>query len=123
MKTIKVQYVSDIPDNFTGIVEFPSGTKEWLFEGKRHRTDGPAIECRDGTNLWYIEGKYLQKYELFRLTVRAIYIGKEKGKYDLEWLRFLTDQGIEEFPIIPGMCTDSSFFQVLFKKLGIGITE
>ncbi|HNC55260.1 MAG TPA: hypothetical protein PLP33_07440 [Leptospiraceae bacterium] len=119
MKTIKINLHHEIPNGFTGIVEFPSGTKKWLFEGIIHRTDGPAIECRDGSNLWYIEGKYLQKYELFRLTVRAIYIGKQKGKYDLDWLRFLTEESIEEFPIIPGMTSDGSFFQALLNNLGI----
>ena len=118
MKKLKVNLHHEIPKRFTGIIEYLNGDKVWYKEGKRHRTDGPAIECWDGRNLWYIEGYIIQKYELFRLTVRAIYIGKEKGIHNLEWLRFLTEQGIEEFPIIPGMETDGSPFQTLLEKLG-----
>jgi hypothetical protein len=35
-----------------------SGDKEWWGEhGKRHREGGPAIECANGTNIWYLNGK------------------------------------------------------------------
>jgi hypothetical protein len=30
--------------------------KSWHTNGKRHRTDGPAIEYADGTKHWYIDG-------------------------------------------------------------------
>jgi hypothetical protein len=43
-------------------------------------------------------------------------LGKEKGQYDLEWLRFLTENGIEEFPILFGMKEDEEFKEV-FNKL------
>ena len=32
-------------------------TKWWYLNGKRHREDGPAIECADGTKSWYLNGK------------------------------------------------------------------
>ena len=38
-------------------VEWPSGTTEWWFNGKRHRIDGPAIETYDGHKEWWIYGK------------------------------------------------------------------
>jgi hypothetical protein len=31
-------------------VEEASGTKEWLWDGKLHREDGPADERRDGSS-------------------------------------------------------------------------
>ena len=31
--------------------------KEWYVEDKRHRLDGPAVECADGTKEWYVEDK------------------------------------------------------------------
>ena len=31
--------------------------KFWFQNGKSHRTDGPAIELKDGTKLWYKTGK------------------------------------------------------------------
>ena len=36
-----------------------------------------------------------------------------KGKYNLEWLKFLTDKAIEEFPIISGMEKEKTF-KILF---------
>ena len=30
---------------------------EWMFEGKLHRENGPAIEYVDGAQSWLIEGK------------------------------------------------------------------
>ena len=33
------------------------GTKRWYFNDKLHRTDGPAIEFRDGTKYWFVNGK------------------------------------------------------------------
>ena len=33
------------------------GTKAWWLNGKRHRTDGPAIERADGSKAWYLNGK------------------------------------------------------------------
>jgi len=38
-------------------VECANGDKEWYVEGKLHRTDGPAIEYADGDKKWYVEGK------------------------------------------------------------------
>jgi hypothetical protein len=31
----------------------PDGTEEWLQDGKRHRTDGPAVVRPDGTEEWW----------------------------------------------------------------------
>jgi len=34
-----------------------TGDTEWLLDGKRHRTNGPAIEYADGNKFWYVDGK------------------------------------------------------------------
>jgi hypothetical protein len=65
--------------------------------------DGPAVEFPNGYKEWWIEGKNYSKEMVITLTITSIFLGKEKGKYNLEWLRFLTDQGIQEFPIILGI--------------------
>ena len=36
---------------------YPSGTKHWYLDGKRHREDGPAIEYVDGAEEWWQDGK------------------------------------------------------------------
>ena len=114
-----------IPKNFTGIIDYENGTKYWYKEGEYHREDGPAIEFSSGGKQWYFEGKlhridgpavvsttefrnhrwYIEgiEYEKNVDIVEKVFLGKEKGKYDLEWLRFMTETGIEEFPIIPGL--------------------
>ncbi len=33
------------------------GIKRWYLNGKRHRTDGPAIESTDGSKMWFLNGK------------------------------------------------------------------
>ena len=32
-------------------------TIRWYQNGKRHRTDGPAVECADGAKHWYLNDK------------------------------------------------------------------
>ena len=44
-------------------VEWRNGTKSWYQYGLRHRTDGPAIEYLDGTKVWYINGVRLAEDE------------------------------------------------------------
>ena len=38
-------------------VEHRNGTKEWYKMGKLHRIDGPAIEYPNGDKFWYQNGK------------------------------------------------------------------
>ena len=39
---------------------FKKGRKEWWFNNKLHREDGPAVERPDGTKSWYLNGKQIQ---------------------------------------------------------------
>ena len=38
-------------------VEVYTNGEEWFLNGKRHREDGPAIECANGSKFWYLNGK------------------------------------------------------------------
>jgi hypothetical protein len=38
-------------------IEWANGNKAWWVNGKRHRTDGPAIEYANGTKEWWVNGK------------------------------------------------------------------
>jgi len=139
MKIIKINRKDSIPNNFTGIVEYPDGKKswykegnlhrldgpaieypstrkEWYKEGKIHRLDGPAIEFPNGEKQWWIECKLYLPEKLLCLINSSFYFGKEKGQYNLEWLRFLTKEKIEKFPIIPGI-EEYKDFKKIFDKL------
>jgi hypothetical protein len=96
--------------------EYPDGRKIWHKKGKQHRKDGPAVEYPDGRKKWWIEGNHYSSEILSELINSSIYLGKEKGLHDLEWLRFLTEEGIEEFPIILGM-EEYKDFKKIFNKL------
>jgi hypothetical protein len=135
MKIIKLNYNDPIPTNFTGIVKYSDGSKEWHKEEKLHRLDGPAVEYPDGRKywfkegelhrldgpaiefvnrkkFWYIENNIYSPKKLSELINSSVYLGKEKGQYDLEWLKFLTENRIEEFPIMPGMKEYEDFKKV-----------
>ena len=56
MKQINVNYWHDVPSDFTGITEYPNGTKEWVLNRILHRVDGPAREWFDGLKEWYLNG-------------------------------------------------------------------
>ena len=56
MKQIKVKNWTDIPSSFTGIAEWPSGTKQWFLNARYHRVDGPASERADGEKHWFLNG-------------------------------------------------------------------
>lgn len=126
MEILKLKQGEFVPRNYTGIIEWEGGVRAWYKEMEYHREDGPAIERKNETNYWYINGKlhrvdgpaieslngYKEWYingNLFGfsllnfLVFNSLYVGKEKGKYGLYWLKFMTEQGIKEFPIIPGM--------------------
>jgi hypothetical protein len=57
MKPLLIKSEEDIPRNYTGVVEFKNGTKQWRLDGHLHREDGPAVEHSDGTKEWYLNGK------------------------------------------------------------------
>lgn len=57
METVKFSYYSNIPETFTGIAEYPNGTKKWYLNGSPHReNDLPAFEFADGEKQWWING-------------------------------------------------------------------
>ena len=122
MKTIKIKERSEIPTYFTGIVEWPSGTKEWFKDGKRHREnshaveysngtkywykegdphreDGPAVEYSDGVKNWYLEGKFYGRLSLNNYVVLDSY----KGEYGIMWHKLLGKDKVVEYPDIPGL--------------------
>ena len=116
MKTIKVNHSSEIPENFTGIIEFSDGEKWWYKEGERHRENGPAVECTNGTKRWYVndqlhrgdgpaiewkDGDYWwflknQGYEQISLK-NYVVLDFYKGKYNLTWYKLLDKDNVFEY--------------------------
>jgi hypothetical protein len=39
-------------------IEWTNGDKYWLQNGQYHRTDGPAVEWADGSKFWLQNGQY-----------------------------------------------------------------
>jgi hypothetical protein len=50
-------------DNELPAVEYPSGIKYWMKDGKGHRLTGPAEIYPEGEEGYYINGKQLTKEE------------------------------------------------------------
>lgn len=46
--------------NTNGPAIVTPNTKQWYFNGTRHRTDGPAAEYACGTNEWWVNGKWIR---------------------------------------------------------------
>ena len=40
-------------------IVYPSGTKQWLINGKLHRLDGPAAEYPNGNKQWVIDNSFI----------------------------------------------------------------
>jgi hypothetical protein len=47
----------DVPEDFSGIAQWPDGTKFWFENGEIHREDGPAIIWADGSTEWEWRGQ------------------------------------------------------------------
>lgn len=49
---LRMDYMDHLPEHFTGVVEYPDGSKHWRKDGLLHREDGPASEHSDGSKYW-----------------------------------------------------------------------
>jgi hypothetical protein len=81
-------------------IEYPDGSKWWYRNGRLHRDDGPAVELahtiqwwrdgrlhcdagpaverRDGTKLWYFQGRPLSQQEMAEIQDRPAAALREK---------------------------------------------
>ncbi len=50
MQVLKIEDWDDIPDCYTGVIEWPDGLKEWWLNGKRHRDDGHQLYNQTAQN-------------------------------------------------------------------------
>ena len=105
MKTIKVKEWKDVPQSYTGIVEFENGDKGWYKKSKRHREDGPAYITKDGTKFWHLDGYYIWfSYRKLNSTNQIILSKTQHPEYPLVQVwKILNKDGVYERIIIPGM--------------------
>lgn len=102
-KTIKVKYWSDIPKNFTGIIEWQDRTKVWFKDGLRHREDGPAVETKIKTKCW-LNSFFLEDREYHTINLKDhVVLDSYQGKYNLTWYKLLGKDKVIEYPDIPGL--------------------
>ncbi len=106
MNTIKAKKWKDIPNNFTGIVEWKNGNKIWLKDDKYHREDGPAIVWNNGTIQWWLNNKIVWSSEndSLDLTICIILSKDPHHEYPtIQIWKYLNKYGIQEQIVIPGM--------------------
>ncbi|NBT47482.1 MAG: hypothetical protein EBT07_06625 [Actinobacteria bacterium] len=105
MKIISVTSGLQIPNKYTGIVQWPS-TTEWYKKGFIHREDGPAIEYPNDRKEWFLNGQ-----EIYSFNVKD-YIVVEQGipQSQIKWLgkritniKILTENGFMYIPDLPGI--------------------
>ena len=101
MEVIKIKEFGGIPDGYTGIAEFLSGTKRWYLNGKLHREDGPAIEYIDSSKAWYLNGRFL--FSLPPESQPFILIEEFVDERGEGRIKVLTQTGIEMLPNLPGL--------------------
>lgn len=115
-RKIFVTNINKIPKKYSGIVVYKQKNRwsykdndyrvesiNWYKEGLLHRTDGPAIEFTNGTKQWWIEGIEYSREKFKTLDDTSVFLEIKRGRFNLEWIKYLTETGIEEFPVIPGM--------------------
>ena len=105
MDTIKVKNLNEIPRDYTGIIEYADGEKEWRKNGRFHREDGPAYIRKDGYKSWYLDGTCVWQSGYRRDLRNKIILSKTKHpEYPLVQIwKILDKDKVYEKIIIPGM--------------------
>ena len=106
MKTIKAKSWDDVPNNFTGIVEWDNGlVKDWYKNGDLHKEEGPARIYKDDYKVWWLDGKIIwSSYDKLDLTNKIILSKTQHLNYPIVQIwKVLDSEGIYELTVIPGM--------------------
>jgi len=62
---------------------YKNGTKYWYLNGKRHREDGPAVECANGTKYWWLNGKRVTETDVMASTCNGKIVEIDGVRYKL----------------------------------------
>ena len=63
--------------------EYSNGTKHWWFNDKRHRVNGPAVECSNEYKGWYLDGIEYTKKEYYRELLKRNLITEKQAFIEL----------------------------------------
>lgn len=119
VRTINIENIRDLPEDYTGIVEYPLEKKEWYSKGKLHRADGPAVEYAGGFKVWHLNGErhredgpareYINGKKEWWINNQFILQLEEEDQPFLileeaeTQLKILTATEIKWVPIVPGL--------------------
>ena len=106
MKTLKLKTWEIRPQDYTGIVEYANGTKEWFKNGKSHREDGSAMVLKSGNKEWWLDGKpiWISDLPKLDLTNKIILSKTQHPKYPtVQVWKILDSIGLYDFIVIPKM--------------------
>jgi len=106
MNKIKIKHPSEIPEDYTGIVKYEYGAKEWCKNGELHREDGPAVIHSNGDKEWWLDGAIIwsQKWNKMNGNSFIILLKEQHPKYlTCQVWTFLQKSLITKKTIIPGM--------------------
>ena len=105
MNTIKVKNYESESENYTGIIEWECGDKNWYKNGDLHREDGPAYVGINGYKVWYLEGKFIWcPNDKLDLTNKIVLSKAQHPLYPtLQIWKILDKDKVWEKTIIPGM--------------------
>ena len=105
MNTIKLKSRKDVPQDYTGIVEWDNESKAWFKNGNLHREDGPAVIYYDDYKKWYLDGNFIcSSYSILDLTNKTILSKQQHQEYPLVQVwKVLGPNVLYEQLINPGM--------------------
>jgi len=106
MKTIIAAYWGSVPRNYTGVIQWPGGIKEWYKNGEYHREDGPVRIFNNSYKIWCLDNSSifstLQKQ--LDLTNKTILSKVQHPDYPtVQIWKILGPNGLYEQVIILGM--------------------
>ena len=105
MKITKANIWKNLPEDYTGIIEWSNRIKGWFKNGVVHREDGPAYIRSDGVKSWWLDGKIIWISEKTLDLTNQIILSKTKHPEHptVQIWKILGPNGLYEQIIIPGM--------------------
>ncbi len=107
MNIIKAKNWKDIPNNFTGIVEWDNEDLEWFKDNRQHREDGFSYKSYNNDHYhWALNGIVLFCTNTGKIDLRnKIILSKEQHPLysTVQVWKYLNENWIQEQIVIPGM--------------------